>query len=101
MNGGAPVESEPQIFAPACDGSGTIADAPAVAQIVAQIIAIAHEGVDRAHRAALGGWEQEKRIIEILGLAARDAFAPGVRLGDGHAARENARRVRTPVITPS
>src|ERR1035437_4441934 len=45
------------------------------AGFVAQIVAVAHEGIDGAHSFALLGGEQHERIVEILGAAARHVQA--------------------------
>src|SRR5262245_3981651 len=64
--------------------------------IVAKIVTLAHKRIDRAHCGALRGAEQEERIIEVFGAAARDSAAIPVRLLDfhPHAARRNAARTR-------
>src|ERR1019366_483870 len=59
------------------------------AGFVAQIVAVAHEGIDGAHGFALLGGKQHERIVEVLGAAAR--HLPAVLIGlvdpDPHAAR--------------
>ena len=49
--------------APALDGGA------GGARLVAQVVAIAHEGVDGAHGVALLGGQQHERVVEILGAA--------------------------------
>src|ERR1035441_10375024 len=59
------------------------------AGLVAQIVAVAHEGIDGAHGFALLGGKQHERIVEVLGAAARHVLAVSIGLfdGDRHAAR--------------
>ena len=74
------------------------------AGFVAQIVAVAHEGVDGAHGFALLGGKQDERIVEVLGAAARHAHAVSIGLfdGDHHAAREeNATRATEPSNRPA
>src|SRR5215471_789046 len=74
------------------------------ARLIAQVIAVAHEGIDGAHRLALLRTEEDERIIEILRAAARDFDA--IRVGPvdrrHHAAREeNANRASEPSSRPT
>ena len=98
--GSAAGEGRIEIGLPSRDGSGAVADAFRVTEIVA----VAHERVNRAHGLALRPGEQEEGVVEVFGLGARHALAEGVGLRDGHgfqAARENARRVRAPSSSPT
>src|SRR5207237_10322994 len=59
------------------------------AGFIAQVVAIAHEGVNGAHGFALLRGEQHERIVEVLGAGAGHAPAVVVGLFDRahHAAR--------------
>src|ERR1019366_9722893 len=75
------------------------------AGFVAQIVAVAHEGIDGAHGFALLGGKQHERIVEVLGTATRHAQAVLIRLidsDDHHAAREeSAMRATEPSSKPT
>src|SRR6476646_7380111 len=68
------------------------------AGLVAQVVAIAHERVDRAHGVALGAREQQEGIVEVLGAMAghRAAVCVGTREIAAHAALRNATRAMAP-----
>ena len=69
---------------------------PVRACFVAQIVAIAHEGIHRAHGIALRARKQHERIVEVSGARARHATT--VRVGileHGH----NAERTSDPSIS--
>ena len=59
------------------DFSGTVAHSFRVAKVVA----VTHEGVDRAHRVFLVGGEEEEGVVEVSGAGAGDVAAEfvGVR----------------------
>src|ERR1700687_6141158 len=44
----------------------------------ADVVAVAHEGVDGAHGVLLFSGEQQERVIEVAGACAGDAAAEGV-----------------------
>src|ERR1035437_3857578 len=64
------------------------------AGFVAQIVAVAHEGIDGAHSFALLGGKQDERIVEVLGAAAGHLQAVSIGLldGDHHTARRPPKR---------
>ena len=64
------------------------------ALVVAQIVAVAHEGVDGAHGFALREREQQEGEIEVLRLRARDLDAPLVGLFDSDSRRSCGRGKR-------
>lgn len=68
------------------------------ARFIAEIVAMAHEGVYRAHGVALPAREQNEGIVEVFGAGARDmaAVAVGFLEGGHHAAREKATRASEP-----
>ena len=68
------------------------------ARLVAQIVAVAHEGIDSAHGFALLRGEQQEGVVEILGAGARHAAAVLVGLLDRvhGAARRKAVRASEP-----
>src|SRR5689334_6671336 len=86
-----------EIRAPARDGGGSVADS----LVVAQVVTVAHERVDRAHGQALIAFKQQKRVIEILGLGPGYALAERIRFRKSHAARLNARRPSAPSSSPT
>src|SRR5580704_3245831 len=96
-----PGQSRRQAVAPAVDG-GT-----GCAGLIAEIVAISHEGVHRAHGILLLGREQDERVVEISGAFPGDDAAVRVRLLErGHAARRkatlfNATLARVPISKPA
>ena len=79
-------------------GAPLLDTAPGRAGLIAQIVAIAHEGIHRAHSIALFAGEQHEGIIEISSARTGHAAAPGVRFFEGghHAARVRATRASEP-----
>src|ERR1700688_501957 len=61
-----------QIPAPAVDGLARST------RSLADVIAVAHEGVDSTHRVALFAGKQQERVVEITRASAGDAAAEGV-----------------------
>src|ERR1700722_7334001 len=47
--------------------------------VVGDVVAAAHEGVDRAQGFALAAGQNEERVVEVLGGGTRDAAAHGIR----------------------
>src|ERR1700720_4856110 len=66
-----------QIPAPAVDGLARSAGS------LADVIAVAHEGVDSTHRVALFAGKQQERVIEIARASAGDTAAEGVGRSTG------------------
>src|SRR6516225_4020554 len=68
------------------------------AGLVAQIVAIAHERVDGAHRLSLLLGKEHERVIEVLGARASHFQAILIRLfdRDHYAARAKAMRANEP-----
>ncbi len=60
------------------------------AGFVAQIVAVAHESINRTHGFALLGGKQDERVVEVLGTAARHLHA--VLIGLLHRDHQAARR---------
>src|ERR1051326_2492413 len=73
------------------------------AWFVAQVVAVSHKCVDRAHGFALLPAQQQKRIIEVFGALAGDLAAVIVRIVNraGHAPRRKAARANAASSRPA
>src|ERR1035441_5786867 len=98
MTGEAALQGLFQIGAPLIHGGARGAG------FIAEIVAVAHEGVDGAHGLALLRREQDERVVEVLGAGARHLQAVLIRLVDGDhqsAREENATRATLPSKSPT
>jgi hypothetical protein len=66
---GAPFKRGFHLFAPLFEGF------PVGARLIAQVVAVAHERIESAHRVALLAGEQDKRVVEIARAASRNVAA--------------------------
>src|SRR5262249_49237935 len=69
------------------------------AGLVTEVVAIAHEGVDRAHGVALVAGEQKERVVEVL--CAPASYCAAVAVGTIQVIDHAALRKATRAIAPT